>query len=149
MQTKKSTKQKPPVDFSGDLFFNVTSLARTIQSIADEEFTITGLAPSSAFIVFLTNKAPGISAKELCTYLNLQPSTITRLVDALETKGFVKRKAVGRNMVLTPTKKSLALSPKIKTAWAALTRRTSGLVGAANSKKAAVYMIKINKALTE
>ncbi len=146
MQTKKTT-QKPPVDFSGDLFFNITSLARTINSMADEEFQITGLAPSSAFILLLANKAPGISAKELCFYLNLQPSTITRLVDSLEAKGFVKRKAVGRNMILNPTKKSLALSPKIKAAWVSLTRRTNGLVGAGSSKKAAVFMKKLNSAL--
>lgn len=149
MQTKKTAPVKSPVDFEGDLFFNITSLARTINAVADEEFQITGLAPSSAFILLLANKMPGISAKEISMFLNLQPSTITRLVDALEAKQYVKRKAAGRNMSLVPTKKSLALTPKMKTAWNALNRRINGLVGAANSRKASAYIGKLHKALSK
>ena len=55
------------------LYFTANSLARQISRLADEEFRLTGLSPSHAFLLMLVNEKPGITQKELGLALNLAP----------------------------------------------------------------------------
>ena len=53
------------------LYFTGNSLARVITRMAEEDFRVTGLSPSLAFLVMLVNDSPGIGQKELCEPLHL------------------------------------------------------------------------------
>jgi DNA-binding MarR family transcriptional regulator len=97
--------------------------------MAEEEFAPTGLAPSYAFVLMTINSQPGIQPKELSMHMQLAPSTVTRLVDKLELKGFLERKITGRSTGIYPTQTSLDLNDKIKESWQKLYARYSSLIG--------------------
>lgn len=113
----------------GCLFFTANSLARVMTTMAEDEFSATGLAPHYAFIVMLVCEKPGISQKEISEYLQLTPSTITRFVDKLEAKNLVKREMDGKTVLLNPTAEGKKALPKIEKAWKCLYDRYSKVLG--------------------
>ncbi len=103
--------------------------------MADEEFAITGLSSSYAFLLMTVNNKPGIQPKEISEQLQLTPSTITRLIEKMEQKKLLKRKSTGRTTEVYPTDKSLELDNEIKEAWSNLYQRYTDLIGEAKAKK--------------
>jgi len=131
-------------EYCGCLYYSANALARIMTRMAEEEFANTGLAPSYAFILMSVNSKPGIQPKELSEHLLLMPSTVTRLVEKLENKGFVERKYIGRNTEVHPTKKSFNLDHAIKTSWQNLFNRYSKIIGEKESEN---LTLKINDAI--
>ena len=115
--------------YCGCLYYSANALARVMTRMAEEEFASTGLAPSYAFALMTVNSQPGIQPKELSQHMQLTPSTVTRLVEKLETRGFLERNIIGRSTEIHPTSKSLELNDKIKEAWKNLYNRYSNLIG--------------------
>ena len=109
--------------------------------MAEEEFSITTLAPSYAFLLMIINDKPSIQPKEISTKMMLSPSTVTRLIEKMETRGFVERKVIGKNTEVYPTQKSLELNIKIKQAWVNLFSRYILILGEKESQDltAAIY----------
>ena len=130
--------------YNSCLYYSTNALARVMSKLAEEEFSKTGLAPSYAFVLMAVNSFPGIQPKELSEYLQLTPSTVTRLLDKLEVKDYLERKNCGRSTEIFPKEKSLELNDQIKSAWTALHKRYSGLVGEAEGKE---LTEKINQAI--
>ena len=115
--------------YCGCLYYSANALARIMTKMAEEEFAVTGLAPSYAFVLMSVNAKAGIQPGELSAQMQLTPSTVTRLVEKMEFKGFVERKSVGRMTRVYPTNKSKALDAKIKKAWHNLYQRYSDILG--------------------
>jgi DNA-binding MarR family transcriptional regulator len=115
--------------FHNCLYFTTSSLARAMTRIAEEEFRITGMSPSYAFLQMLVNDSPGINQTELARQLNLTPSTVTRLIDKLEHRGYVERRTEGKNSEIHPTAAGRQLQDKIETAWHNLFQRYSAVLG--------------------
>ena len=111
------------------LFFTANSLARVITKMADEEFRITGLSPSHAFLLMTVKDHPGIGSKALSDHLQLAPSTVTRFVDSLVHKGLVIRRTEGRETSLTLTPDGENLHDLIMTAWKNLHDRYAAILG--------------------
>ena len=128
------------------LYYSANALARVMGKLAEEEFSKTGLAPTYAFVLMAVNSYPGIQPKELSEYLQLTPSTVTRLIDKLEFKGYLERKNCGRSTEIFPNQKSLELNDQIKSSWTALHKRYSSLVGEAGGKE---LTEKINQAIDD
>lgn len=136
--------KKCELKYNSCLYYSANALARVMSRLAEEEFSKTGLAPSYAFVLMAVNSFPGIQPKELSEYLQLTPSTVTRLLDKLEVKSYLERKNCGRSTEIFPTQKSLELNDQIKSAWTALHKRYSSLVGEAEGKE---LTEKINQAI--
>ncbi len=115
--------------YCGCLYYSANALARVMTRMAEEEFASTGLAPSYAFVLMTVNSQPGIQPKELSQHMQLTPSTVTRLVEKLEARGFLERKIFGRSTEIHPTSKSRESNDKIKEAWKNLYNRYSNLIG--------------------
>ena len=115
-----------------------------MNSLAEEAFATTGLAPSYAFLLMAANRRPGISPSELSGELMLTPSTITRLVEKLEAKGFVQRKTQGRQTEVHPTEKSLTLDPELRSSWKKLYQEYTTLLG---EKEAVSLTHSLNRAV--
>ena len=115
--------------FCNCLYYSANALGRLMTKIAEEEFAITGLSPSYAFLLMSVNEKPGIQPKELSEQMQLAPSTVTRLLEKMEFRGFVERKSVGRITEVYPKAKSKELDPKIKEAWLNLYKRYSSIIG--------------------
>lgn len=111
------------------LYFTASRLARLVSEMAGEEFTATGLSPSHAFMMMLVNANPGITPATLGESLHLAPSTITRLADKLEAKGYIERRSEGKFSYIHPTEKGNLLQEAIEKAWEALYERYCAILG--------------------
>ncbi len=111
------------------LYYSANSLARLMAKMADEEFSAVGLSSSYALLLMSVNSRPGIQPKQLCCQMQLSPSTITRLIEKMEYKGFLTRKHIGRITEVYPSEKSKNIDSKIKDAWRNLYEKYSGILG--------------------
>ncbi len=102
---------------NGCLFFSTTKLARELGKLADEAFSKTGLSPSHAVLLYMVNLKGKIQQKEIGELLHLTPSTITRLIDKLERKGYVKKLSEGKNVCLQATSEGIAQQEQIIASW--------------------------------
>ena len=102
------------------LYYSVNRLSRNIGKIADEEFRITGLSPTYAFLVSIVNESNGITQKEIGEVLDVAPSTITRFIDKLENSGHLERRIEGKNSFIYSTEKGKASQKDIDRAWSNL-----------------------------
>ncbi len=117
------------------LYYSANALARVLTRLAEEEFAITGLAPSYAFLLMTVNDKPGIQPKEISEHMQLSPSTVTRLIEKLEHRGFVERKSQGKATRVFPTEKSKKLDRKIHTAWMNLYNRYTEVLGEKHARE--------------
>jgi DNA-binding MarR family transcriptional regulator len=105
---------------SGCLYFTANSLSRNITEMAKEEFAITGLDPSYAHLVLLLCDKPGLSQNELAQMMNLKPSTITRFIDKLQSKGLIEKIQEGRSSLIYPSDEGKAKSKLVRKALKSL-----------------------------
>ncbi|HEY3251011.1 MAG TPA: MarR family transcriptional regulator [Ignavibacteria bacterium] len=117
------------------LYYSTNALSRNLNKIAEEEFSVTGLAPTYGFILMTVNKNPGIPAGEIANIMQLDPSTVTRLVDKLDSGKYVKRTREGKFVFVYPTSKSIKLNNKIIASWKSLYKRYTDLIGIEKSRK--------------
>ncbi len=117
------------------LYFTANSLARVITRMAEEEFRLTGLSPSHAFLMMLVNDNPGIGQKELCEQLQLAPSTVTRFIDTLTYRGFLTRQIDGKATRVFATKEGTRLRKPIEDAWKNLHQRYARVLGLKDGDK--------------
>jgi len=121
--------------FCGCLYYSANALGRIITKMAEEEYAITGLSPSYAFLLMIVNKKPGVQPSEISDKMMLTPSTVTRLIEKLEYQGYLKRRSEGRTTLVEPTEKSLKISDTIQQAWVNLYKRYVALLGEETAKK--------------
>ncbi|ANY71382.1 MarR family transcriptional regulator [Paenibacillus ihbetae] len=113
----------------GCLYFTANQLARSITKLAEDEFRITGLSPTYAFLMIAVNEKQGISQKELGEVLHITPSTVTRFIEKLQAKGLVYAEQKGRMSLIYSTDKGKELQPDIEKAWLNLYDRYSNIIG--------------------
>ena len=118
--------------YSACLLFSANALARAITAIGDEEFGRFGLCYSHAYMLCEVVAQPGITPSELSETLYLTPSTITRLVEKLEQKHFVRRESEGKRTLIYATTDGAAIQPEIAEAWERVGTRYSQLIGETN-----------------
>lgn len=121
--------------YCGCLYYSTNALSRIMTKMADEEFAVTGLSSSYAFLLMTVNDKPGIQPKEISEQMQLTPSTITRLIEKMEQKKLLERKSTGRITEVYPTEKSKEMDKKIKEAWINLYHRYSEIIGEAEAKE--------------
>jgi len=82
-------------DFEYDLFFLLHDVARLSRVEADKRARVHGMTRAQWIILFRLSKQPGLSQKELADLLEVEPITVARLVDRLESAGYLERRADG------------------------------------------------------
>lgn len=96
--------------FERCLYFNINALTRAVNRTWDEAFAEFELSPAHAYLLRLTLSQPGLTPKQISQELKLEKSTVTRFLDVLEKKGFVRRRkndsGDAREQAIFPTKKS-------------------------------------------
>jgi DNA-binding MarR family transcriptional regulator len=111
------------------LYFSSNALARRMTKIADEEFKSTGVSTSYAFLLMTVNEKPGIQPMEISQQMMLTPSTVTRLIDKLENKKYLRREYEGKQVKVFPTEKSLVMDNKLRENWHKLFVKYSNMLG--------------------
>ncbi len=117
------------------LYFTVSALSRAITRMAEEEFRVTGLSPTYAYLIMVVNERPGIGQKELGEILRIQQSTVTRFIDKLEGEGLVERRISGKNSFIHTTEKGRAMQKPIEKAWESLYNRYVKDLGARDAER--------------
>jgi DNA-binding transcriptional ArsR family regulator len=97
--------------------------------IANEEFKTTGLTTSYAFLLMTINEKPGIQPMEISQQMMLSPSTVTRLIDKLENKKYLRREYEGKQVKVFPSEKSLVLDKSLRESWHKLFVKYSEMLG--------------------
>lgn len=119
--------------FERCLYFNVNSLARTINRIWEEAFAEFGLAPSHAYLLRMVLEQPGQTAKQLSEGLKLEKSTITRFLHSLEEKKLVSRKSGNsgdaREVGIYPTRKALDIATRLDQTGNNLYQKMTEIIG--------------------
>lgn len=100
--------------FSQCLYFTANSLARKTEKLARESWKPLGISPSHGYLLMLTLEEPGIQPSQIAGQLQLQPSTVTRLLDKLEEMGLIHRLTEGKVTSVFPTNKAKSLLPQMK-----------------------------------
>lgn len=111
------------------LYFTANTLARNVNRLAEEAFEPTGLASSHALLLMLVVEQHGISQKELAEAMHLAPSTMTRFVEVLVSKGLATKESRGKLAVVSPTDTGRAMHPRIMDSWKQLYHRYSKILG--------------------
>ena len=75
-----------------DLLFLLHDVARLLRHEADKRASSRGLTRAQWVILFWLDRQPGLSQKELSEILEVEPITVARLIDRLETRGMVERR---------------------------------------------------------
>jgi DNA-binding MarR family transcriptional regulator len=86
------TNPVPPP--SGDhLLFLLYDVARLMRVNADKRARANGMTRAQWVILIWLERRPGLSQKELAEILDVEPITVARLVDRLQARGLVERRA--------------------------------------------------------
>lgn len=123
------------------LYFTVSNLAREAGKIATEEFSSIGLSPTYAYLVLVVKEEPGITLTDLCGILHIAPSTGTRFIDKLFTKGIVERKTEGKLAKIFLTEKGEDLHKEVSRCWLSLYDRYSLIFGKEEGDEIAQSML--------
>ncbi len=79
-------------NFERDLMFLLHDVARLIRVDADKRARAHGMTRAQWGILIWLERQPGLSQKELAEILEVEPITVARLIDRLETRGMVERR---------------------------------------------------------
>jgi DNA-binding MarR family transcriptional regulator len=93
------------------------------------------LSPSHAYLLIAVLEEPGLQPTALSEHLQLQPSTITRLIEKLEDKKLVVRTTEGKITNVYPTPKAKELQPKMKECMQEFVVKYTGALGKEESTK--------------
>ena len=79
-------------DFQRDLMFLLHDVARLIRVDADKRARAHGMTRAQWGILIWLERQPGLSQKELAEILEVEPISVARLIDRLESRGMVERR---------------------------------------------------------
>lgn len=82
-----------PQSFDNDLLVLVYDLARLMRVRADQRARQRGMTRAQWVILSWLERRPGLSQTELAGLVEVEPITVARLIDRLEARGFVERRA--------------------------------------------------------
>lgn len=115
--------------FAQCLYFSANSLARKTEKLAQQSWSRVGLSPSHGYLLMLVIEEPGIQPTAIAEQLQLQPSTITRLIEKLESAGLTHRVTEGKTTCVFPSTKGRNLLPRLKECVADFSKKYQSILG--------------------
>lgn len=79
--------------FKPDFMFYLHEVAHLLRLAVDKKARIYGMTRAQWLILLRLHRQPGMSQKELAELLEVEPITVARLIDRLEARGMVERRA--------------------------------------------------------
>lgn len=84
-------------DLSRDLLVLLNDVARLVRTVADRKARAHGMTRAQWMILFRLRRQDGLTQRELAEIVEVEPITVGRLVDRLEARGLVERRADPRD----------------------------------------------------
>jgi MarR family transcriptional regulator, transcriptional regulator for hemolysin len=100
----------PNFSIERDLAFLLSDAARLLRTCADQEARHFGMTRAQWAVLFRLERAQGLKQSELADLLEVQPITLTRLIDRLCDNGLIERRSDpndrrAKRLFLTPAAK--------------------------------------------
>jgi DNA-binding MarR family transcriptional regulator len=121
--------------YSKCLYFTANALARKIEKLAQESWSKVDLTPSHAYLLMMVIEEPGVQPSFISNHLQLQPSTVTRLIEKLEEKKLLIRTTEGKTTNVYPTPKGKELLPRLRECVDEFYSRYTAILGKEESAK--------------
>ncbi|MBB3696732.1 MarR family transcriptional regulator [Flammeovirga yaeyamensis] len=131
------------------MYFTANSLTRYINTMADNAFRPTGLAPSYGHLMMILIEEPGLTQNELSARMNVKASTMTRFLEKLIAQNYAERVQEGRSMHVYPTDSGKALHDPILKALSDLHKNYCDVLGKEVAEKMIADMAIANRKLGE
>lgn len=125
------------------LYFTTNALARKVEKLAIESWKPVGLSPSHAYLLMMVIEEPGLPAGTIANHLQLTPSTVTRLIEKLETQKLLVRVSEGKLSNIYPTTKAKAMLPDLKNCIQDFYKKYSEAIGKTESQNIVSSLNKI------
>lgn len=115
--------------FDDCLYFNLSSITRSITETWKTEFAKLGLTPSHGYLLFAMVESSGEQQKDYGEHLDLNASTINRLIDSLVQKNLARKEGAGRGSEVSVTAEGLREYRRIKKTMEVLREKMSNTLG--------------------
>ncbi|HEX3709692.1 MAG TPA: MarR family transcriptional regulator [Pseudolabrys sp.] len=83
----------PSTPVSREMAFTIMDVARLLKTYADQRARQYGMTRAQWAVLFRLDRSEGLKQTELAEILDLQPITLTRLLDRLSENGLIERRA--------------------------------------------------------
>jgi MarR family transcriptional regulator, transcriptional regulator for hemolysin len=102
----------PPRSRNRELLFLISDVGRLLRTYADQKARLHGMTRAQWAVLLRLERREGLKQSELAEALDLQPITLTRLVDRLCAHGLIERRADpndrrAKQLYLTPAARPL------------------------------------------
>jgi MarR family transcriptional regulator for hemolysin len=102
----------PPFSKERDFAFLLNDVARMLRTLADQEAREFGMTRAQWGVLFRLERSEGLKQSELAEILDIQPITLTRLIDRLCDNGLIERRndpndRRAKRLFLTPAARPL------------------------------------------
>ena len=102
----------PPRSRNREILFTLSDVARLLRTYADQQARLDGMTRAQWAVLLRLERREGLKQSELAEALDLQPITLTRLVDRLCANGLIERRADpndrrAKQLYLTPAARPL------------------------------------------
>jgi DNA-binding MarR family transcriptional regulator len=133
--------------YSKCLYFTSNALARKVDKLAQESWKKVNLSPSHAYLLMMVIEEPGLQPKILAQHLQLQPSTITRLMEKLELRKLIIRATEGKLTNVYPTPKAKEILPRLNECLSEFYGRYAEILGKEECGRFVQNMVKMTDKL--
>ena len=83
----------PQMPIEREIAFNISDVARLLRTFADQRAGEFGITRAQWAVLARVERSEGLKQCELADVLDLQPITLTRLIDSLCENGLIERRA--------------------------------------------------------
>jgi MarR family transcriptional regulator for hemolysin len=102
----------PPRTRNREILFTISDVGRLLRTYADQKARLYGMTRAQWAVLLRLERREGLKQSELAEALDIQPITLTRLVDRLCTNGLIERRADpndrrAKQLYLTPAARPL------------------------------------------
>ncbi len=82
-----------PDSFDREILYLLNDVARLMKTRADQRARTYGMTRAQWVILSRLERQPGLTQNEIAAIVEVEPISVARLVDRLEARGFVERRA--------------------------------------------------------
>ncbi|RDG35376.1 MarR family winged helix-turn-helix transcriptional regulator [Streptomyces corynorhini] len=121
------TDEPPGAAWGGPVSHALSRVARLHRIAAAKLLRNTGLYPGQELLMMHLWDEPAVRQAELIKSMDLDPSTVTKMLQRLDSSGYVRRSpdpADRRAVLVSATEDSCALRDEVKEAWDQLEEHT-------------------------
>jgi MarR family transcriptional regulator, transcriptional regulator for hemolysin len=86
----------PPIPVAREIAINIMDVARMLRTYADQRARQFGISRAQWVVLMRLNRSEGLKQSELAEILDLQPISLTRLLDRLAENGLIERRPAAR-----------------------------------------------------